>query len=117
MSDDYEARVTRALAELEASSIRRMNYAPPVFRLARAMGLRPRPPHYMSFWRAALILGPAFGLLWGLVMWLLSWRTQDLPVVVAILASLLAGVLFGLAMAAYYRWAGAEAKLSRWEEL
>lgn len=117
MATDYETRIARAMEELEASSIKSMNYAPPAFRLARKLGLRPRPPHYMSFTRATLLLGPAFGVLWGCVMWLLSWRSDDLPVIVALLASLLAGALFGLAMAGYYRWAGGEAGLSKWEDL
>lgn len=117
MADDYEMRLHRALDELEGSAIQPMNYAPPVFRIARALGLQPRPPHYMSFKRAALLLGPAFGLIWGLVMWLLSWRAAEMPVIVALLASVLAGVLFGLAMAGYYRWAGGQAGLSRWEDL
>lgn len=117
MSDVYEARLARAEAELAASGISRLNHAPPAFRLARALGLRPRPPHYMSFSRAMLMLGPAFGLIWGLFMWLLQWREMGPPLVVPLLASLLAGVLFGLAMAGYYRWAGARAGLSRWEDL
>lgn len=117
MDDSYEDRLARSLAELEASSISALNYAPPMFRLARRLGLKPRPPHYMSFLRAALLLGPAFGVLWGSVMWVLSWRSDDLPVIVALLASLLAGALFGLAMAGYYRWAGGQAGLSKWEDL
>lgn len=117
MDDSYKDRITRAMAELEASSIRSLNYAPPMFRVARRLGLKPRPPHYMSFWRATLLLGPAFGITWGLVMWLLQWRAAEVPMVVVIPSCLLAGVIFGLAMAGYYRWAGAQAGLSKWEDL
>lgn len=117
MADSYQDRLARALAELDASSISRLNYAPPMFHLARKLGLRPRPPHYMGFARATLLLGPAFGVMWGCLMWFLSWRAGDLSVTVALLASLLAGALFGLAMAGYYRWAGSQAGLTRWEDL
>lgn len=117
VTDSYEDRLGRAMAQLEASSIISLNYAPPMFRLARKLGLRPRPPHYMSFTRAVLLLGPAFGVMWGVLMWFVSWRASDLPVAVALLASLLAGALFGLAMAGYYRWAGSQAGLSKWEDL
>lgn len=117
MSREYERRLSHAMAELEGSGIARMNYAPPLFRLARALGLKPRPPHYIGVLRGALILGPSFGALWGLVMWSLSWKAQGLPVGVAIAASLLAGMLFGAAMAAYYRWSGRKAGLSRWQDL
>ncbi|MBY4893737.1 hypothetical protein A8B78_03320 [Jannaschia sp. EhC01] len=117
MDDSYEDRLARALAELDASSISALNYAPPLFRIARRLGLRPRPPHYMSFRRAVLLLGPAFGVLWGAMMWLLQWQNAEVPTVVVLLASLLAGALFGLAMAGYYRWAGSQAGLSKWEDL
>lgn len=117
MEDDYTRRLNAALAELETSTIKRANYAPPLFRVARAIGLRPRPPHYMSFARAALLAGPAFGILWGLLMWVLAWSNSGMPIGFALLASLLAGGLFGLAMAAYYRWAAGEAGLSRWDDL
>ncbi|QXT40369.1 DUF6404 family protein [Gymnodinialimonas ceratoperidinii] len=119
MDDPYETRLARAMAELEASSIRRLNYAPPMFRIARALGLKPRPPHYMSFRRAVLLLGPFLGALWGGLMWLLQGRGADqvVPTPVILLASILAGMGIGLLMAAYYRWAGAEAGLSKWEDL
>jgi hypothetical protein len=117
MSDIYEQRLARAVTELEASGIGRLNYAPPLFRLARAIGLRTRPPHYMSFTRAMLMLGPTFGLVWGAFMWLIQWRSAGMPWQGVALASLLAGVLFGLMMAGYYRWAGGRAGLSKWEDL
>jgi uncharacterized integral membrane protein len=50
-------------------------------------------------------------------MWAVTWRNSGMPVGIALLASLLAGVLFGLAMAGYYRWAASEAGLSRWQDL
>ena len=117
MSNDYDRRLARAMEELEASAISRGNFAPPLFRLARALGLKPRPPHYISFARAALLTGPAFGLLWGAAMWALFWARSGMPMAIALLSSALAGVLFGLAMAGYYRWAGQEAGLSRWDDL
>lgn len=117
MADDYQDRIERAMAQLEASSISRLNYAPPMFRIARRLGLKPRPPHYMSFLRAVLVLGPIFGVLWGGLMWVLQWRSAETPIAVALLAALLAGALFGLLMAGYYRWAGGQAGLSKWEDL
>lgn len=117
MDDSYEDRVARAMAELHASSINSLNYAPPMFRIARRLGMRPRPPHYMSFTRAAVLLGPAFGVLWGTLMWFVQWQGTDMAPVVAMASSVLAGVLFGLLMAGYYRWAGSQAGLTKWEDL
>lgn len=117
MDDSYQDRLARALAELDASSISSLNYAPPMFRIARRLGLRPRPPHYMSFRRAVLVLGPTFGVMWGALMWFLQWQDAEVAAPVALLSSLLAGVLFGLLMAGYYRWAGSRVGLSKWEDL
>lgn len=117
MDDTYEHRIARAMAELEASSITSLNYAPPMFRIARRLGLKPRPPHYMSFLRAVLVLGPMFGVIWGAIMWFVQWQHADLPVAVALISALLAGAIFGLLMAGYYRWAGSQAGLSKWEDL
>lgn len=117
MPDDYSDRLDRAVAELEASGISRLNHAPPLFRLARALGLKARPPHYMSFARATLMLGPFFGIIWGLFMWLIEWRSAGMPWQGVVLASVLAGVLFGLMMAGYYRWAANRAGLSEWKDL
>ena len=50
-------------------------------------------------------------------MWAVAWQQSGMPMGFALLASLLAGILFGLAMAAYYRWAASEAGLSRWLDL
>jgi hypothetical protein len=119
MDNRYETRLARAMAELEASTIRRHNYAPPMFRLARRVGLKPRPPHYMSFRRAIFLLGPCIGVTWGGLMWLLQGRdaAQVVPTPVLLAASILAGIGIGALMAAYYRWAGSEAGLSKWEDL
>lgn len=117
MADDYPDRITRAMAELEASSISRLNYAPPLFRVARKLGLNPRPPHYISFMRSVLILGPAFGAVWGAFMYVIQWRAAELPIAVIVMSCLLAGAMFGLLMAGYYRWAGSQAGLTKWEDL
>jgi len=114
---DYIRRLDAALAELDQAGITRANSTPPLFHLAKRLGLKPRTPHYMSFARAVLLTGPFFGLLWGLVMWIFVWSAQGLPAVVAVLASVLAGALFGLLMAGYYRRSSGNSELSRWEDL
>ena len=117
MSDDYNDRFARAESELEMSGLNSLNYAPPLFRLARKTGLRVRPPHYMSFLRATLILTVIFGTVWGVFMWIVLWRDMGMPWQGAVAASALAGILFGLLMAEYYRWSAKRAGLSRWEDL
>ena len=117
MDDDYDTRLTRALAELEASGIKRSNYAPPLFHLARRLGARPRLPHYMGFWQAVALTGPFFAVTWGLFMWIVFWLPRGLTGWAALLAALVAGLLFGIGMALYYRYSAKRAGLSRWEAL
>ncbi len=62
---------------------------------------RPEGP---SFLRAALISGTAFAVLWGPIMWFLTWREDAMPIALAVGVSVLTGVLFGVAMAYVARW-------------
>ncbi len=62
---------------------------------------RPEGP---SFLRAALISGTAFAVLWGPIMWFLTWREDAMPIALAVGVSVLTGALFGLAMAFFVRW-------------
>jgi hypothetical protein len=49
-------------------------------------------------------------------MWFLIWRPGNLPPVAALAATLIAGTLFGVIMAAYYRWRARKLALPPWED-
>ncbi|MEM0989834.1 MAG: DUF6404 family protein [Pseudomonadota bacterium] len=113
----YDERVAKAEAELVAAGINLSNGMPPVFRLMRAAGFQPRPPHYSSFNRIALSMGAPFGLLFGGVMWLVVWSDEGMPMPLVLAAVVLSGALFGFAMAYLTRRAAEKHGLSDWEEL
>lgn len=113
---DFESRKQAALKELSESGIQKANSRPPVLLFAWKLGLKQRPPHYNTFWANTFFNGCWFGVLWGLAMWLLIWRSQGMPVLGALLAALFAGFLFGSMMAAYYRWSACKHRLTPWEE-
>ena len=117
MTDEFDRKYSRSIQELEGTSIWKSNYLPTTYRLQRLMGLRVKPPHYNSFLWNAVSLGLYFGLAWGALMWLLFWQRSDASVSAALLAALSAGLLFGLSMAAYYRWSARKHALSDWDEL
>ena len=88
------------------------------YRLMWRLGMNVRPPLYQSFRTLALLMGIFFGGTWGLAMFFVAggivrWvesegvaprvRTDAELVTVMIVASLLAGLGFGLSMATYYR--------------
>ncbi|MGM0428772.1 MAG: DUF6404 family protein [Pseudomonadota bacterium] len=113
----FKEKKQAALTELKSSKIWQSNYQPPFLLFMWWLGIETKPPHYNSFIHNALSLGSFFGLFWGVIMWLFVWNSNNLPVLVAIVACLLAGVLFGLSMASYYRISARKNNLSQWDEL
>jgi hypothetical protein len=90
-------------------------YAPPVFRLLWYLGSELPPPHFLNFGALVLVMGLPFGLLWGGFMWLILFKGA-LSGWALLLASIGIGLLFGSAMAAYYRATATKLKLPKWED-
>jgi cytosine/uracil/thiamine/allantoin permease len=61
-------------------------------------------------------MGLFFGVSWGLVMWFLVWRADDVPIAIAVVTSVLAGALFGVIMAAYFHWRARKLALPPWKD-
>jgi hypothetical protein len=111
MSNDYRQRMLAIADELRAQRVGPYTSAPPVYRLAWMLGFHVRPPLYQSFTSLALGMGIWFSVVWGLLMWFLFWRAEGGSISRTLVGSLFAGVLFGLAMASYYRWKAAHVQL------
>jgi hypothetical protein len=80
------------------------------------MGIETPPPHFASFGMSALVMGLFFGVFWGLIMWFLGWRANDVPIASAVTMSVVAGVLFGVITAAYFRWRASKLALPPWKD-
>jgi len=113
---DHRQKVEHLLDDFSRRGIGRYTAAPPIYRLLWWLGLEVPPPHFAGFWPLALSMGLFFAVTWGLLMWLLLWRSEDMPIAVGIVTSLLAGLAFGLIMAAYYRWRASKLALPRWDD-
>ena len=113
----YEEKYQAALAELAAAGFRPKQTHPPLLRLLHRLGMKTRPPLYNSFWQNTVLLGGYFGLLWGILMYALIWRSNGVGLLGAIIASLLAGLLFGMAMAGFYRYSAKKRGLTPWQDL
>jgi len=50
-------------------------------------------------------------------MWFMQWSNQGMSMVVGGIASVIAGVLFGMSMAAYYAYGKKKYKLPPWNEI
>ncbi|MBQ5946522.1 DUF6404 family protein [Massilia sp. ST3] len=102
---------------LARHGLARHQYAPPLFMLLWKLGLRARPPQFMSFVLTMLSFGAWFAVIWGAVMWFAFWSRdgKSLPVAAAMAAG--AGLCYGLAMAFYYRRQRRKHGLPAWESL
>lgn len=83
-------------------------------RLAWRLGWFVPPPHLASFGTNVAFLGTFFGLAWGLFMGVAVWIPQGIPALFQVAAAVLAGVLFGLSMAAMYRRGARKYQLPQW---
>ena len=110
----FDGRLTKALAWLERSRIRRSTYAPPMFRMLWKAGIRLPPPHMNGFVVNEVVMGGFFATFWGLIMWLALWSWQGRPFVAVVAVSLGAGALFGLIMAAYLAAQARHYQVPRW---
>ena len=99
---------------METIGVRESTYAPPAWRLLWRLGIEVPPPLFTPFLPGALAMGAFFGLFWGLAMWAVLWARQGLPFSVMAIAALSAGTLFGLIMAAYFRYLARKHSLPTW---
>ena len=114
---DFETKRTKALALLQASGMKRSNYEPPLVSLLWRLGLPVPPPHFASFVGSATFSAVTFGVVWGLVMWFVSWSGSGMDIHAAMLTSAVSGLLFGLAMAGMYAYGRRKHKLPSWKDL
>ncbi|WP_316225788.1 DUF6404 family protein [Bradyrhizobium sp. SZCCHNS3052] len=111
------SRLDSALAILAATGMWRSSYEPPLYRLLWRLGLPLPPPHFASFGFNFAFTAAWFGTAWGAIMWIFVWSKVSGSGVVAITGAVVAGVLFGLIMAAHYRYGARKYKLPLWSEV
>jgi hypothetical protein len=117
MSMRFHQQKEQALHLLAQSGIGRRTYAPPLTRLLWRCGVRVPPPHFMGFGASTLLWGAWFALSWGALMWMMDWSHHHPDVRVALTSACIAGLLFGLFLAAFYAWQHKKHGLPRWESL
>ena len=114
---DYARRFDAAVAELNTAGVSGLNAMPPYLRIGRKIGFEPRPLHYESFAKVAVSLGIYFAVTWGFFMSFVFWQDRGMPAPMQAFNAALAGLLFGLGMAVWYRRIRRKSRLSSWDEL
>jgi hypothetical protein len=107
-------KIDAAVRYLRARKVSAGTAAPPLYRLLWALGVPVPPPHFQSFPALALAMGVPFGLLLGVVLTFAGPGNPALPIGAGM--GLVAGALFGLSMAGYYRRSAARMNLPRWAD-
>ncbi|WP_019027757.1 DUF6404 family protein [Colwellia piezophila] len=113
----FPDKLEAAQKELSETKIWKSNHNPPISVLLRKLGFKIRPFHYCSFMFNFLTSSLWFGGAWGLIMWFTTWQPNDMPIQIALLTSLFAGLLFGLFMALYFKRSAKKNNLSDWQKL
>ena len=113
---EFDLRLRQALTLLEAKGVRKSTCAPPLFRLLWKLGVKVPPPHMAGFAFNSLLMGGFFGVFWSLLMWLMLWNRQGMPLTGVAMKALLAGALFGLTMAWYLRYGARKHAIPRWRD-
>jgi hypothetical protein len=116
MSLSFEAKTQAMRRQLATRQIAPGIIAPPLWRLLWKLGIPLTPPLFLGFMPLALLCGGFFAVLWGLVMYLASWRTQGTPLINMLLVMLAAGAVFGLIMATVYRRHASGLQLPAWSD-
>jgi hypothetical protein len=114
---DFDRRLAAAKAEMAAKGRKPSHTYPLAYRLMHQWGRQARPPHYQGFARLWLSNGLFFSLIWGAMMYFLTWRDQGMPLATAAEMSILAGLLFGAMAAGFTRYKRKKNGLNRWEDL
>ncbi len=91
------------------------NAIPPACRLLWRMGFKVPPPCFLPFPVAALSAGIAFALIYAIFMWLFVWPANITPQG-ALISATAAGVLYGLAMAAFWHIRAKQLDLPPWKD-
>lgn len=110
---NYNSKVELAHAETQEKGIFQSNANPLGFRLLRKLGIRVAPPYYRSFISSFSICFLYFTPLFALVYGMLSG--QAIQEVVT--SSLIAGLVFALAMSVFYHVRKKQLGLTKWESL
>jgi hypothetical protein len=112
----HHEKLERMYRHMETLGIGKSTSAPPAWRLLWRFGIEVPPPLFTPFVPGALAMGASFGFLWGLIMWAAFWARQGIPVGLMTIAALSAGTLFGLTMAAYFRYLARKHGLPSWTQ-
>lgn len=112
----YLEKLNAFAREMEQHGVRSSTAVPPMCRALSHLGFELPPPLFQSPAQMVGCLGIPFGVLFSGAMYVTRWRSQGVSVVATVMLGVIAGVLFGLLLAWYYRRLARKYVLPTWSE-
>src|SRR5262245_3833263 len=100
----HKEKIDHFIGDMRRRGVGVWTAVPPAYRLALLLGISIRPPFFQSFATITVMVGSGWAIGFALIMHLLRWVPQGLPLFVEFVAYAMAGLLFGVTMAGYYKW-------------
>ncbi len=121
---DFNEKLAAAKRLLDSRGISPRTYASPLYRMFWRFGVPVVPPHFGSILVNAVTMGGFFGFAWTIWMGALIWfgvlPHRPMPAQsmlgLFLFMVLLAGSLFGLAMALYFRYGARKHGIPAWAD-
>lgn len=114
---EFMRKTDKAFALMSEKGLRKSLRAPFTYRLVWSLGLKVRPALFASFGINVLFLGVFFAVTYGVIMWFVSWRPHGWSPETSIITSIIAGLFYGICIAAKLRNRRKIKGLPVWEEL
>ena len=114
-------KVSKLIADLGEQGYSEFTVAPPLFRMLWKHGIDIPPPLFMSFW-SILVFGDAlfaigfgaFAAVFIIPMCLMG--VENVPIMQSLVATVCAGLFFGVTMATYFRYQARKFLLPSWDK-
>lgn len=113
----YKEKLRYLYSDLGGRGLQRADFDPPLHRIIRMAGVRPTPPHFLSFASLFLYRCIYFAIFWGTFMWIFVWRHQStLSILNVLVAILFFGIPMGLFIAKRISKQAENLDLPPWDE-
>lgn len=114
---EFKRKTEKAFALMSEKGLRKSQRIPATYRLLWWMGIKKTPALFSSFASNVCFLGVYYAVFWGCCMWFVTWRPRGYSPLASVITALVAGLLFGLCMAAVFRSRRKAKDLPDWEQL
>ena len=112
----HEEKMQKMYDDLPRRGILKSSYAPPHYKILWMLGIRIPPPIFSSFITLFLAQASFFAVFWGVLMYLMVWRKQDITLELMVSSACVVGMLFGLITAALIKRQAKKHNLPSWKD-